>query len=702
MYTTFILYENHIISRERTQRLSEVISEEIVGILKKRVLYAQNIVLDLNYSSSLKKLYLSHVTGTSLDSYSLSSIKNELKATQTSSGLMVDGTIIFLNYSDRAYTSSSIIGMEEEYQKLNRSMPYMATGTVKDLLGFENSKRYSFNKEYFIYCDDYTYQNGTNIGLICIMFNLDTLKSEITKTLDDGFGATILLNGEGILNVGDTEGNGFSSESSFMPEITVKLYAPKGGLLEENITLIVMLITIFVISVTLIVLAYWFSRRYYQPINRIEKLVVTQNTSTDSETVSLVYPDESEMDYIIREIQNLIGEKNRYHEKMLTITPYAQTGMLHGVLTGNMEEETIQVLTKENYLDLIKPYFIVSVVNFAYQEQMSVKMLYTKIQDLLDKACKVFSTDEIHLVYYNRDIYNAFLIANIENDEPLDEMFYQIHKFIQENLREDKCIVTMGVDETKDNIDALKDACEGALNALNEMITGGRGEVYFNDSQRDKSIDYYFPRNFSEKISKYIKKGRIDDIKKLLNDIYTKNWELDAAPEMYHALVDELHLSIIKTLKNMTDLNTIHISIEKMDMTATLEEIFNYYETAFESITKSLQQAAESQAEDEQLEERILEFLEENYCNPDISMQYLIDYFNVSSKYLSLFCKKHFDATYLQYIQQKRITKAIELVKTGKHSLKEISAMCGYTNLLTFRRNFKSYTGVNPSDYPAQ
>ena len=109
---------------------------------------------------------------------------------------MVDGTIIFLNYSDRAYTSSSIIGMEEEYQKLNRSMPYMATGTVKDLLGFENSKRYSFNKEYFIYCDDYTYQNGTNIGLICIMFNLDTLKSEITKTLDDGFGATY-CNGRG-------------------------------------------------------------------------------------------------------------------------------------------------------------------------------------------------------------------------------------------------------------------------------------------------------------------------------------------------------------------------------------------------------------------------------------------------------------------------------------------------------------------------
>lgn len=412
------------------------------------------------------------------------------------------------------------------------------------------------------------------------------------------------------------------------------------------------------------------------------------------------YPNESEMDYIIRGIQNLIGEKNRYKEKMLTITPYAQTGMLHGVLSGNMEKDTIRILTDENYLDLIKPYFIVSVVNFAFQEQAQVVQKYhPKIEEIIKKVCKLYSNEEINLVYYNRDIYNTFLIVNFESDEPMDEIFYQIFSYIQENVKKYKCIITIGVDETKCDIADLKDACEGALNALNEMIIGGRGAVYFNDSQKDSDINYYFPRNFTEKLTKCISKGGTDEIKMLLKDIYDKNYNLGGTPKMYHALVDELHLSVIKALKDITDLNTIHINIEKLSTNATLEEIFNYYEKALESIIESLQQTTESQVEDQELEKRILEYIEENFCNPDLSLQSLIEHFNVSNKYISLFCRKHFNTTYLRYIQKKRITRAIELMKTGQYSLTEICYMCGYSNILTFRRNFKSVTGVNPSDY---
>ena len=54
---SLILYENHIINNERTTRESEIITDEMNSILKERFLYAQNIVLDLNNSSTLKQLY---------------------------------------------------------------------------------------------------------------------------------------------------------------------------------------------------------------------------------------------------------------------------------------------------------------------------------------------------------------------------------------------------------------------------------------------------------------------------------------------------------------------------------------------------------------------------------------------------------------------------------------------------------------------
>lgn len=177
-------------------------------------------------------------------------------------------------------------------------------------------------------------------------------------------------------------------------------------------------------------------------------------------------------------------------------------------------------------------------------------------------------------MHYNRDIYNTFLIVNFENDEPMNELFYQVFRYLQENVRRYKCVVTIGVDETKCNIGELKDACEGALNALNEMIIGGRGAVYFNDTQKDTDIDYYFPKNFTEKLTKLISKGRTDEIRKMLREIYDKNWNMGGTPKMYNALVDELHLSIIKALKEITDMNSLHVNIEKINSIATLEEIF--------------------------------------------------------------------------------------------------------------------------------
>ena len=167
------------------------------------------------------------------------------------------------------------------------------------------------------------------------------------------------------------------------------------------------------------------------------------------------------------------------------------------------------------------------------------------------------------ILYTTTGIFIILLIANFENDEPMDELFYQIYKYIQENVRKYKCIITIGVDETKCNISELKDACEGALNALNEMIIGGRGAVYFKDTRMDSDIDYYFPKNFNERLTKSISKGRIDEIKKMLQEIYRKNWSLGGAPKMYHALVDELHISIIKSLKDITDLNLFMSTLKK-------------------------------------------------------------------------------------------------------------------------------------------
>ncbi len=703
VYTSLILYENHIINNERTTRESEIITDEMNSILKERFLYAQNIVLDLNNSSTLKQLYFSIVTNEQLNSYDLLSITTELQMKQSSSRLMIDEVLIFMNSGNKAYSSSGgVINLQDTYQKPAAGFPSFMVSTVKELFGLENSERYSFSRKYLIYCDEYTYQEGSKIGTIGILFNITTLKEDIEKLLDDGYGVTIFLDEEELFSIGEVTKIEYTKESEELPGITVTLYAPEHTNLNQNTLLFFMLGTISIFSVLFILLAYRISKKYYQPIDTIEHMVMLQSSkNAEGEAAkSAASAEVGEMESIIQGISSLIGEKNKYQEKMLIISPYAQTGMLHGVLTGNMESDSIRVLTEENYLDLIKPFFIVSIVNFAYGTPPDkLQEHQQRMSDLFKMICTVFSTDELHLVYYNRDLYNVYLIANSENDHPLDELFYQIQRYISESLSGNDCIVTIGVDEVKNDIGALQDACEGALLALDEMMINGRGEVYFYDTRKSNQADYYFPKNFTEKLIKVLKKEQKEDIRQMMADIFEKNWTLDGSPEMYHALVDELHLSVIKSIKEVTDLNTTHISVEKIRSFATLEEIFQYYEAALNSAIQSITQADEEKTQYNQMEEEILKFIEEHYCEPEMSLQLLIDTFNVSSKYLSLFCKNHYDTTYLQYIQNKRIEKALELMRSKQYSLSQISQICGYTNQLTFRRNFKSVTGVNPSDF---
>lgn len=696
VYTSFIAYENYQINKIQIERKSEIQLDQVSNIMEQRIMNAQNIVQNLSYSTSLKKLYLSKKLGTVLDSYDLFTIQSEMKNTMASGGLSVYKTIILLDSSDKAYSSGGVIWLPDAYKLENAEYPHMKVATLNDAFSFE-SNRYSFQKECLLYSDAYTYQNGSIIGTVCILFDLKNLQNDLQKVLQEGYGARILCGEQEIVAIGEvTEGTCFSKESTKYAEIVYEVYASKNVPVDGNGFFYLVLSIAIIISGMFIWIAYKESKRYYMPIDRLEQMVGTAERPDISDK-----PAKDEMENIIEGIRDLIGEKNGYREKMLTIAPYVRTGMLHSMIAGNMEKDTIRVISDEDYLDLIKPYFIAAVVNFAYGDGAAVDEEKHKqeLKELFKVMSESFSTDEVHIVYYFRDIYHVFLITNYDNDQPMDELFYHIHKYICAATEKDCCMVTMGVDIQREDINELRVACEGAMKALDGILTDGRGEVYFLEKDNTRQRVHYFPANFKERLKKYLEKNQKDELKQLMSEIYSKNWEMAGSPEMYRALIDELHLSIIKALREITELNTTHINVEKYSDLATLQEVFDYYSTALQSIADSLhQQVIETEA-DARLEDEILEYIEANCYDANLSLQGLSDQFKVSSKYLSLLCKKRYGITYLQYIQNKRIYRAVELLKTERYSLSEVAVMCGYTNQLTFRRNFKSITGKNPSDY---
>lgn len=701
VYTSFISYENYQINKIQRERRSELLLDEVGSILDRRFTNAQNIVQNLSYSTAMRQLYMNSKLGTVLDSYNLFMIQSELKNTMASGGLSVYKTIIFLNGSDKAYSSGGVIKLSSAFNAENVEYPYLELATLNEAFGFD-SKRYSFQKECLLYCDAYTYQNGSEIGTICILFDLKNMRNDLNSVISSGYGLSILYRDEELIAMGEKDGKVFSAESSCCPDLYYQVYASREFFAEENIVFYLLLGAMVMISLGFVYLAYRESRKYYMPIDHLDQMVKEEKGIRTVEADRKgIFSGNDEMENLIDGIRNLIGEKNGYREKMMTITPYARTGVLHSMITGDIGRENIRILSKEHYIDLIKPYFIVGVADLAYigAKAAEEENHGDELKEVFQVMAETFSTEEIRIVSYFRDSSHVFLIANVEKEEPMDDLFYQIHKYLCTALGQENYAVTMGVDILREDINELQEACEGAMTALDGILTDGRGEVYFLEENSGKTADYYFPTSFREKLKKYLEKDRKEDLCAMLADIYQRNWDMGGNPEMYRGLIDELHLSIIKTLKEITELNTTHFSVEKYRGLATLQEVFDYYSAALCSIADSLYEQALQAQEDSRLEDEILSYIDENCFDTELSLQMISEHFKVSSKYLSLLCRKRYDMTYLQYIQDKRIRRAAQLLSEKKYSLSEVAVMCGYANQLTFRRNFKSIMGINPSDY---
>ena len=95
----------------------------------------------------------------------------------------------------------------------------------------------------------------------------------------------------------------------------------------------------------------------------------------------------------------------------------------------------------------------------------------------------------------------------------------------------------------------------------------------------------------------------------------------------------------------------------------------------------------------------ITRYIDDQCLNADISLKSVADRFNVTTPYLCRYYKEKTGWNFTEYISRKRIMEAKRLMSDRNLSLEEISNRIGYDNILTFRRAFKKYAGVVPSEY---
>ncbi|WP_053982999.1 helix-turn-helix domain-containing protein [Niameybacter massiliensis] len=98
----------------------------------------------------------------------------------------------------------------------------------------------------------------------------------------------------------------------------------------------------------------------------------------------------------------------------------------------------------------------------------------------------------------------------------------------------------------------------------------------------------------------------------------------------------------------------------------------------------------------------IIDYINQHYCEYDLSVSFLADHFNLSISNLSHQFKATTSVNVSSYINALRIEKAKQLLCTTSMTITDIATSIGYTQPSSFIRRFKQFTNMTPGEFRAQ
>lgn len=94
---------------------------------------------------------------------------------------------------------------------------------------------------------------------------------------------------------------------------------------------------------------------------------------------------------------------------------------------------------------------------------------------------------------------------------------------------------------------------------------------------------------------------------------------------------------------------------------------------------------------------KAIAYIRLNY-HEDININRVADHTGISERYLRILFSQHLNLSPLEYLNQIRINKAVELLRNTEMSVKEICFQCGFQSPQYFSRIFKQQMGVSPRE----
>lgn len=440
----------------------------------------------------------------------------------------------------------------------------------------------------------------------------------------------------------------------------------------------------------------YFSKKNFSPTQEIVKKI-SHDFGTSGDKIG------NEHSYILNALnevhRQIVSTSNSLRMQNNKLRDYFLKGLLQG---RYMDEQYIQSNIKHYEIYVDSGQYIVFLLNvyeceelfrdydcsINEQEGMVSFILSNVLNDLLYEEYKCVT------VLLDENITACIVRALEGAEEKIKDVIRQTYTFVTENFG----IYFTAAASKRHTFNELSEAYLEAL-SVSDTEQSDDIIVFYEDSKRSE-LDYSFDGKTEQILLNLIKTGEKQAAAEFLSDFLDENKQLIKSKETGLSLKYDILSTMLKVLKGKEYeqfLSAYHpaVSLEKA---TTVNAVKSTLLGLLDNICQYVQ-SGEKQDKSGGLCGKIIEFIDENYGDSNLSIVMLGDQFDMTPHYLSKQFKNETGEHLKIYINTYRIQKSKELLTGGNKNLNEIAHEVGFIDSNAFIRVFKQYEGITPGKY---
>lgn len=376
-------------------------------------------------------------------------------------------------------------------------------------------------------------------------------------------------------------------------------------------------------------------------------------------------------------------------QKLDLVSPMIENDFIYACIFNN--DKSIDLAAYMEYFNIAESAWVFACIEFPHINSENQYNMYMKIHELMnqDQRCLVSN-------FMMNRIVAFFPIMSINPDyEEIQDRLKKLYTNLSFNISNG---IRAGVSSITSDISQLQSSYNEALSVLNKVDAVG-GILFAGSEQIEDKKTVVASSEFKTQIINKISVGDSSGAKTFLelytSDLLSAGFSLDIIKNKFFELIvtaKNTTKDIIRNFESDTFDNAFSVLSTENDIIRlkdyTQKMLFECCSAISNVNTQKNNPAIQ----------KVCDYVDA-HLQEDISLEQMAEYINVSSFYLSKLFKEEKGITFINFISDKRLEKARQLLEDTELSIKEITAEVGYNDQNYFSRIFKNKYGVSPKEY---